>query len=65
MTPYEKLRTVSMRDDLPEVLTQLAAGDVNQVPLVEGKELIGIIHRSDVLRYIQAREELDTTSIET
>ncbi len=65
MTPYEKLRTVSMRDDLPEVLNQLAAGDVNQVPLVEGKELLGIVHRADVLRYIQAREALDTTSIET
>lgn len=64
MTPYEKLRTVSMRDDLPEVLSQLAAGDVNQVPLVEGKELLGIIHRSDVLRYIQAREEIDSTAVE-
>jgi len=64
MTPYEKLRTVSMRDDLPEVLSQLAAGDVNQVPLVEGKELLGIIHRSDVFRYIQAREAIDSTSVE-
>ena len=64
MTPYEKLRTVSMRDDLPEVLSQLAAGDVNQVPLIEGRELLGIIHRSDVLRYIQAREEIDSTSVE-
>lgn len=64
MTPFEKLRTVSMRDELPEVLTQLAAGDVNQVPLVEGKELLGIIHRADVLRYIQAREELGTAGVE-
>ena len=64
MTPYERLRTVSMRDDLPEVLTQLAAGDVNQVPLIEGRELLGIIHRSDVLRYIQAREEIDSTAVE-
>jgi CBS domain containing-hemolysin-like protein len=64
MTPYEKLRTVSMRDDLPQVLAQLAAGDVNQVPLIEGKQLLGIIHRSDVLRYIQAREEIDSTGVE-
>ena len=64
MTPYEKLRTVSMRDDLPQVLSQLAAGDVNQVPLVEGKELLGIIHRSDVFRYIQAREAIDSTAVE-
>lgn len=64
MTPYEKLRTVSMRDDLPEVMAQLAAGDVNQVPLVEGKQLLGIIHRSDVFRYIQAREAIDSTNVE-
>jgi hypothetical protein len=37
---------------------------VNQVPLIEGRELLGIIHRSDVLRYIQAREEIDTTGVE-
>ena len=65
MTPWEKLRTVSLRDDLPEVLAQLAAGDVNQVPLIEGRELLGIIHRSDVLRYIQAREEIDSNTVET
>jgi Zn-dependent protease/CBS domain-containing protein len=62
MTPYEKLRTVSMRDDLPQVLAQLAAGDVNQVPLVEGKELLGLIHRGDVFRYIQAREVIESTA---
>jgi Zn-dependent protease/CBS domain-containing protein len=64
MTPFEKLRTVSMRDDLPEVMAQLAAGDVNQVPLVEGRELLGIIHRSDVFRYIQAREQIDLAGVE-
>jgi Zn-dependent protease/CBS domain-containing protein len=62
MTPFEKLRTVSVSDDLREVLAQLGAGDVNQVPLVEGKELLGIIHRGDVFRYIQAREAIDSTS---
>jgi len=60
MTPLSKLRTVGMRDDLPRVLAEMAAGDINQVPLVDGRLLRGLIHRSDVIRYIQARQEIDT-----
>jgi Zn-dependent protease len=60
MTPFDRLRTVSMRDDLPTVLAQMAAGDINQVPLVEGKIMRGLIHRGDVIRYIQVRQEIGT-----
>jgi hypothetical protein len=38
----------------------MAAGDINQVPLVNGKLLVGLIHRSDVIRYIQVRQEIGT-----
>ena len=58
MTPFANLRTVILLDDLPAVLSLMAAGDVNQVPLVEGRSLIGLIHRADVIRYIQTRQEM-------
>lgn len=58
MTPYDKLHTVTMRDDLPKVLSEMAAGDVNQLPLVDGRKLLGLIHRADVIRYIQVRQEM-------
>lgn len=58
MTPAPGLHTVTMRDDLPKVLSEMAAGDFNQVPLVEGKTLLGLIHRADVIRYIQVRQEM-------
>jgi Zn-dependent protease/predicted transcriptional regulator len=58
MTPYDDLRSVSMLDDLPTVLSVMAAMDVNQVPLMEGRLLLGLIHRSDVIRYIQVRQEI-------
>jgi predicted transcriptional regulator len=58
MTPAAALHTVTMRDDLPKVLSEMAAGDFNQVPLVEGKTLLGLIHRADVIRYIQVRQEM-------
>ena len=58
MTPVSKLRTVSPTDDLPVVLQQLASGDVNQVPMVDGRLLLGLIYRGDVIRYIQTRQAL-------
>lgn len=58
MTPLSKLRTASLRDDLTFVLAQMATGDINQVPLVDGRELLGLIHRADVIRYIQVRQEI-------
>ncbi|HEX5140952.1 MAG TPA: site-2 protease family protein [Dehalococcoidia bacterium] len=62
MTPYPKLRTVSLKDDLPAVLSEMAAGDVNQIPLMDGRQLLGLIHRSDVFRYIQVRQEIDSSA---
>ncbi len=62
MTPFAKLRTVSLKDDLPQVLAEMATGDINQVPLIEGKHLLGLIHRSDVFRFIQVRQEIGSGS---
>jgi CBS domain-containing protein len=61
MTPLSRLRTVTPKDDLPVVLQEMAAGDVNQVPLMDGKLLLGLIYRGDLLRYIQVRQALGKT----
>lgn len=58
MTPFNKLRTVTAHDTLPDVLAQLGGGEVNQVPLVDGKQLLGLIHRADVIKYIQTRQQM-------
>jgi Zn-dependent protease/CBS domain-containing protein len=58
MTPFADLRTVTLLDDLPAVLSAMAAADVNQVPLIDGRNLLGLIHRADVIRYIQTRQEM-------
>jgi CBS domain-containing protein len=63
MTPFSKLRTVTAHDDLPVVLQELASGDVNQIPMVDGHLLVGLIHRGDVIRYIQTRQALGGTPI--
>ena len=58
MTPFTQLRTVGKRDDLTVALSKLALGDIHQVPLVDGKLLVGMLDRSDLLRYMQTQSEL-------
>jgi CBS domain-containing protein len=58
MTPFARLQTVTAKDDLAAVLTIMASYNVNQVPVVEGTRLLGMIERSDVISFIQSRSVL-------
>jgi CBS domain-containing protein len=58
MTPWVELETVSPGDGGSTILARLSARDVRQLPVVEGQRLIGLLHRSDVLRYLQVRTAL-------
>ena len=58
MTPKEKLETVLPEDDGSSVLGKLTGKNVNQVPVVKGGKVEGILCRSDVLQFLQLRGEL-------
>ncbi len=58
MTPVSKLRTVAPTDDLTHIMQVLAEADVNQLPIMDGRFLVGLIYRGDVFRYIQVRRAL-------
>jgi len=58
MTPREKLRTVSAQEPVLNVLQMMADGDINQVPVVDGRLLIGLISRTDIVRFINDRRAL-------
>jgi Zn-dependent protease len=58
MTPFERLRTVSPNESLMKVLQTMGEADIHQVPVVEGRRLVGIISRGDILRLIQVRQEV-------
>jgi CBS domain-containing protein len=58
MTPRERLHTVTPSDDLTKALEMMAAHDVHQLPVLEGRTFLGWVTRSDVLRLIQIRSEL-------
>jgi CBS domain-containing protein len=58
MTPFTKLRTVSKGDDLAVALAKLADGDIHQLPLVDGRLLVAMIDRSDLIQYMQSQSQL-------
>jgi predicted transcriptional regulator len=53
------MEAVSPEDDGLKILNSLTAKDIHQVPVVEDGKVTGIVCRSDILRYIQVRSELD------
>ena len=58
MTPFERLRTVSAGEDARQLLQLMSEADLNQVPVVDGRRLLGIVTRADILRLIQLRREV-------
>ncbi len=57
MTPREQLESVSADDDASEAFEKLARRQVNQVPVVENNDLIGMLRVQDVMRWLQLHKE--------
>lgn len=52
MTPRARLVTLAPDHDAFEAMEQLAARNLNQLPVVEGDALVGMVRREDVLRWL-------------
>jgi CBS domain-containing protein len=57
MTP-SPLLSVNQEEDLNNALQVLAKNGLNQIPVMNGEAFAGLLSRSDVLRYLQTRQEL-------
>lgn len=58
MTPLARLTVARPNDNALTVIALMDEGDINQVPVVEGKRVVGIIGRDNLLRLIHTRSEL-------
>ena len=58
MIPRDQLKTVRPDDELNDVLDRMAGEDVNQLVVVAGDDLLGLVARDRLLNYIQTRSEL-------
>ena len=50
--------SVEPEDDLETALRLLAEHDINQLLVVQGGLLVGLLSRADIIRYLQLRQEL-------
>ena len=57
MTP-SPLLSVTQEEDLNNALQILAKNGLNQIPVMDGSKLVGLLSRSDVIRYLHTRQEL-------
>ncbi|MCD6319401.1 MAG: site-2 protease family protein [Candidatus Desulfofervidaceae bacterium] len=57
MTPKARLEMVLPEDDAAIVLQRLTTRDIHQVPVVEDNQVVGVITRNDLLRWMQVRME--------
>lgn len=53
MTPAERLVLASPTDDLDTTLAKLAERDIEQIPVVSGGQIVGMLDRRDVARWIE------------
>lgn len=66
LTPVERImtrgpiHTVTPGDDLATALKLIAQLDLNQVPVLSGGKLVGILSRANVISFLQLRQELGT-----
>jgi Zn-dependent protease/predicted transcriptional regulator len=58
MRPLDQLHTVAPTTTVMEALETMGRDDVNQLPVVSGNHLDGIITRANVLQFLQTRTEL-------
>lgn len=61
MTGANALHTVVESTPVAEVLRTMALHDLHQMPVMRGDELVGLVSRSELLRFLQMRQELGGT----
>jgi Zn-dependent protease/predicted transcriptional regulator len=58
MVPLDKLKSVQPDTDLNTVMQTLAQNDINQVPVVDDNNIIGMVGRDNIVNFINVRTQL-------
>jgi CBS domain-containing protein len=59
MTPREKLVTLSPAQTADQALAAMTQNEVDQLPVVDGDKLAGIVRRSDLLKWISLQQQAE------
>ncbi len=58
MTPFDRLRWVRPDEELSSVFRLLTENDINQVPVVQDGQIVGIVTRENLLNFVNIRSRL-------
>jgi CBS domain-containing protein len=58
MTPADQLTLVGEEEDAAKALDKLVQSDVRQLPVLRNGELVGLLRRRDIIKWLQLRSEL-------
>ena len=59
MTPRDDLVTVAPDDDAGDALMDLAQMDVRQLPVLRDQQVVGLVRRRDIVKWLQLNSELN------
>ena len=57
MTPEDRLVVVTPEEEASQALEKLTSADVRQLPVVRDGELVGLLRRRDIIRWLQLHAE--------
>jgi len=58
MTPFDKLKWVRPDEELSSILRILTEDNINQVPVVQDSEIVGMVSRENLLNFVNIRSKL-------
>jgi CBS domain-containing protein len=60
MTPLEKLSKTDPNAELWTVLEKMGGDGINQMPVMMGNDLVGMLSRGDIVKYLQTLQQVGT-----
>ena len=58
MTPRSELEPLNPREDATEALDALSQKDLRQLPVVQDGQVVGMVRRADIMRWLQLHSEI-------
>lgn len=58
MTPLEKLSRIDARAELWTAFEQMGRDGINQMPVMSGNSLVGVLSRGDIVNYLHALQQV-------
>lgn len=59
LTPIDQVDVVRPNEDASEALVKLSRRDVRQLPVVENGQLLGLLRRNDIIRWLQLQADTE------